>query len=284
MARNRVCIWRMPMTAHRGIATEGFERDVNARGTREVGSISYCHDRKQRKSIEAHTFLRLAGANWSGRCRTSRRKFLRDKGRSPQRFVGDWCAALVNLACGFCRFAETTGFEVTSAILRESYLPRCLQPCRRDPRSSHSKMSKQGAPGAITSASEVFACARGRASRVLQARAALDEARGPRMLVLREWKPRGKNGRVPLLAARSRRFCCGVAEKTQRLNVAWPYFTSQSSTRWRMTGRTSSLSLWFRQTQTWCGARFLRSSATFGRPGQIRRRDILFPIESGSFT
>jgi len=190
---------------------------------------------------------------------------------------------LYELAAGSLPFRGNTGFEVTSAILREpppplpptvppglaAVIQRCLSKERleRYQRASEVRVALEAVQGAV-----------------LQSRRPSDEARGPRMLVLRGMEHLAvKNGDVLLLVGTNKgAFLLRSSRDRNRWNVAGPYFHGQGVYAMAYDGRNGKHRLWVSANNMVWGT-FLRSSDDFGRTWTNPvDASIRFPIESGA--
>src|SRR5712692_3936937 len=164
---------------------------------------------------------------------------------------------LYEAAAGKLPFRGNTGFEVTSAILREPLppLPSTVP---------YGLAAVQGA--------------------VLQSRHPSEEARGPRTLVLRGMDHLSvKNGDVLLLVGTNKgAFFLRSSRDRSRWDVAGPYFHGQGIYAMAYDGRSDRHRLWVSANSVMWGA-FLRSSDDFGRIWtNPLEASIRFPAESGA--
>jgi len=156
---------------------EGFERDGNARGRVKVLDFGLATRLGNRGNQRAHTFLRLAESKLVGTLPYIAPEVLR--GQKGDHLSDLWALGvlLYELAAGSLRFANTGRSHVGDSARASSPLPPTVA---AGPRSSHSKMSKQGAPGRYQRASEV--------------RVALEAVQGA---VLQSRRPLGRSARTP---------------------------------------------------------------------------------------
>ena len=190
---------------------------------------------------------------------------------------------LYELAAGNLPFRGKTGFEVTSAILREptpplptsvppglaSVIQRCLSKERleRYQRASEVRVALEAVQGAV-----------------LQSRRPSDEARGPRMLVLRGMEHlKVKNADVLLLVGTNKgAFILRSSHDRAKWDVAGPYFHGQGIYSMAYDGRNGRNRLWVSANNMVWGT-FLRSSDDFGRTWTNPvESNIRFPAESGA--
>jgi serine/threonine protein kinase len=190
---------------------------------------------------------------------------------------------LYESAAGRLPFRGNTGFEVTSAILREpppplpstvpyglaAVIQRCLMKERagRYQRASEVRVALEAVQGAV-----------------LQSRHPSEEARGPRTLVLRGMEHLAvKNGDVLLLVGTNKgAFLLRSSRDRSRWDVAGPYFHGQGVYAMAYDGRDGKHRLWVSANSVMWGA-FLRSTDDFGRIWtNPLEAGIRFPTESGA--
>ena len=190
---------------------------------------------------------------------------------------------LYEAAAGRLPFRGNTGFEVTSAILREpppplpptvphglaAVIQRCLmkEPAERYQRASEVRAALEALQGAV-----------------LQSRHPSEETRGPRTLVLRGMEHLTlKNGDVLLLVGTNKgAFLLRSSRDRARWDVAGPYFHGQGVYAMGYDGRNGRHRLWVSTNSLMWGT-FLRSSDDFGRIWtNPLEASIRFPIESGA--
>jgi serine/threonine protein kinase/photosystem II stability/assembly factor-like uncharacterized protein len=190
---------------------------------------------------------------------------------------------LYEAAAGKLPFRGNTGFEVTSAILREPLPPlpatvpyglaaviqHCLmkQPAERYQRASEVRVALEAVQGAV-----------------LQTRHPSEESRGPRTLVLRGMEHLAvKNGDVLLLVGTNKgAFLLRSSRDRTRWDVAGPYFHGQGVYAMAYDGRNGRRRLWVSANNMMWGT-FLRSSDDFGRTWtNPLEATIRFPVESGA--
>ncbi|MGB7848855.1 MAG: protein kinase [Candidatus Acidiferrum sp.] len=190
---------------------------------------------------------------------------------------------LYEAAAGMLPFRGNTGFEVTSAILREpppplpaavpygltSVILRCLMKERaeRYQRASEVRAALEAVQGAV-----------------LQSRHPSEETRGPRTLVLRGMEHLAvKNGDVLLLIGTNKgAFLLRSSRERTRWDVAGPYFHGQGVYAMAYDGRSGRQRLWISTNSLMWGT-FLRSSDDFGRTWtNPLDASIRFPMESGA--
>jgi photosystem II stability/assembly factor-like uncharacterized protein len=190
---------------------------------------------------------------------------------------------LYEAAAGNLPFRGNTGFEVTSAILREPLPPlpstvpyglaavikRCLMKERA---------------GRYQRATEVRAALEAVEGAVLQSRHPSEEMRGCRTLVLRGMEHLSvKNGDVLLLVGTNKgAFFLRSSRERSRWDVAGPYFHGQGIYAMAYDGRSDRHRLWVSANNVMWGA-FLRSSDDFGKIWtNPLEASIRFPTESGA--
>ena len=190
---------------------------------------------------------------------------------------------LYEAAAGRLPFRGNTGFEVTSAILREpppplpaavphglaAVIQRCLMKERaeRYQRASEARAALEALQGAV-----------------LQSRHPSEETRGPRTLVLRGMEHLTvKNGDVLLLVGTNKgAFLLRSSRDRTRWDVAGPYFHGQGVYAMAYDGRSGRHRLWVSTNSLMWGT-FLRSSDDFGRIWtNPLEASIRFPTESGA--
>ena len=191
---------------------------------------------------------------------------------------------LYEAAAGKLPFRGNTGFEVTSAILREPPAPlpstvpyglaaviqRCLMKDRaeRYQRASEVRAALETVQGAVWQ----------------QTRHPSEESRGPRTLVLRGMEHLAvKNGGVLLLVGTNKgAFLLRSSRDRSKWDVAGPYFHGQGVNAMAYDGRNGKHRLWVSANNVMWGA-FLRSSDDFGRIWtNPLEASIRFPTESGA--
>jgi serine/threonine protein kinase len=190
---------------------------------------------------------------------------------------------LYEAAAGRLPFRGNTGFEVTSAILREPPPPlpstvpyglaAVIQRCLMKERAERYQR-----------ASEVRAALETVQGAVLQTRHPSEEARGPRTLVLRGMEHLAvKNGDVLLLVGTYKgAFLLRSSRDRSKWDVAGPYFHGQGVNAMAYDGRSGRHRLWISTNNVMWGA-FLRSSEDFGRIWtNPLEASIRFPTESGA--
>jgi len=190
---------------------------------------------------------------------------------------------LYEAAAGRLPFRGNTGFEVTSAILREpppplpptvpyglaAVIQRCLmkEPPERYQRASEVRAALEALQGAV-----------------LQSRHPSEETRGPRTLVLRGMEHLTvKNGDVLLLVGTNKgAFLLRSSRDRTKWDVAGPYFHGQGVYAMAYDGRNGRHRLWVSTNSLMWGT-FLRSSDDFGRIWtNPLEASIRFPVESGA--
>jgi len=190
---------------------------------------------------------------------------------------------LYEATAGRLPFRGNTGFEVTSAILREPPTPlpatvphglvaviqRCLikEPTERYQRASEVRAALEALQGAV-----------------LQIRHPSEETRGQQTLVLRGMEHLTvKNGDVLLLVGTNKgAFLLRSSRERARWDVAGPYFHGQGVYAMAYDGRNRRHRLWVSTNSLMWGT-FLRSSDDFGRIWTTPlEASIRFPIESGA--
>jgi serine/threonine protein kinase len=190
---------------------------------------------------------------------------------------------LYEAAAGRLPFRGNTGFEVTSAILREpppplpptvpyglgAVIQRCLmkEPPERYQRASEVRAALEALQGAI-----------------MQSRHPSEETRGPRTLVLRGMEHLAvKNGDVLLQVGTNKgAFLLRSSRERARWDVAGPYFHGQGVYAMAYDGRNGRHRLWVTTNSLMWGT-FLRSSDDFGRIWtNPLEASIRFPVESGA--
>jgi serine/threonine protein kinase len=190
---------------------------------------------------------------------------------------------LYEAAAGKLPFRGNTGFEVTSAILREPSPPlpstvpyglaAVIQRCLMKERAERYQR-----------ASEVRAALETVQGAVLQTRHPSEESRGPRTLVLRGMEHlAAKNGDVLLLVGTNKgAFLLRSSRDRGKWDVAGPYFHGQGVNAMAYDGRCGKHRLWISTNNVMWGA-FLRSSDDFGRIWtNPLEAGIRFPTESGA--
>ncbi|PYJ30500.1 MAG: hypothetical protein DME89_00195 [Verrucomicrobia bacterium] len=207
------------------------------------------------------------------------------RGQKGDRLSDLWSLGvlLYEAAAGKLPFRGSTGFEVTSAILREpppalpstipyglaAVIQRCLIKERADryQRASEVREALEAVQGAV-----------------LQSRHPSEETRGPRTLVLRGMEHLTvKNGDVLLLVGTNKgAFFLRSSRDRLRWDVAGPYFHGQGIYAMAYDGRNGRHRLWVSANNVMWGA-FLRSSDDFGRIWtNPLEASIRFPAESGA--
>src|SRR5213083_971835 len=190
---------------------------------------------------------------------------------------------LYEAAAGRLPFRGNTGFEVTSAILREpppplpptvpyglaAVIQRCLmkEPAERYQRASEVRAALEALQGAV-----------------LQSRHPSEKTRGPRTLVLRGMEHLTvKNGDVLLLVGTNKgAFLLRSSRDRTRWDVAGPYFHGQGVYAMAYDGRSGRHRLWVSTNSLMWGT-FLRSSDDFGRIWtNPLEASIRFPTDSGA--
>jgi len=190
---------------------------------------------------------------------------------------------LYEAAAGKLPFNGNTGFEVTSAILRDpppplpsivpyglaAVIQRCLmkRPAERYQRASEVRAALEAVQGAV-----------------LQSRHPSEEARGPRTLVLRGMEHLAlKNGDVLLLVGTNKgAFLLRSSRDRAKWDVAGPYFHGQGVYAMAYDGRNGRHRLWVSANNIMWGT-FLRSSEDFGRVWtNPLEASIRFPAELGT--
>jgi serine/threonine protein kinase/photosystem II stability/assembly factor-like uncharacterized protein len=190
---------------------------------------------------------------------------------------------LYEAAAGKLPFRGNTGFEVSSAILREPPPPlpaavphglaAVIQRCLMKERVERYQQ-----------ASEVRAALETLQGAVMQSRHPSEETRGPRTLVLRGMQHLTvKNGDVLLLVGTNKgAFLLKSSRDRTRWDVAGPYFHGQGIYAMAYDGRNDRHRLWVSTNSLMWGT-FLRSSDDFGRSWtNPLEASIRFPAESGA--
>ena len=190
---------------------------------------------------------------------------------------------LYEAAAGKLPFRGNTGFEMTSAILREPPPPlpstvpyglaAVIQGC----------LIKERA-GRYQRASEVRAALEAVQGAVLQSRHPSEETRGSRTLVVRGIEHLSvKDGDVLLLVGTNKgAFFLRSSRERSKWDVAGPYFHGQGIYAMAYDGRSDRHRLWVSANSGMWGA-FLRSSDDFGRIWtNPLEASIRFPTESGA--
>lgn len=190
---------------------------------------------------------------------------------------------LYEAAAGKLPFQGNTGFEVTSAVLREPPppLPRAV-PYGLAAVIQHCLMKERAER--YQRASEVRAALEALQGAALQSRHPSEEARGPRTLVLRGMEHLTvKNGDVLLMVGTNKgAFLLRSSRDRTRWNVAGPYFHGQGVYSMAYDGRSGYHRLWTSANNMMWGT-FLRSSDDFGRIWtNPLEASIRFPTESGA--
>lgn len=190
---------------------------------------------------------------------------------------------LYEAASGRLPFRGNTGFEVSSAILREplpqlpaavppglvAVIQRCLtkEPAQRYQRASEVRAALEALQGAV-----------------LQSRRPAEDTRGPRTLVLRGMEHLSvRNGDVLLLVGTNKgAFLLRSSRDRARWGVAGPYFHGQGVYAMAYDARDGRHRLWV-STNSLLWGTFLRSSDDFGRIWtNPLEANIKFPAESGA--
>jgi serine/threonine protein kinase len=190
---------------------------------------------------------------------------------------------LYEAAAGQLPFRGKTGFEVTSAILREplpalpatvpyglaAVIQHCLmkQPVERYQRASEVRAALETVQGAT-----------------LQTRHPSEETRGPRTLVLRGIEHLAvKNKDILLLVGTNKgAFLVRSSRDRSKWDVAGPYFHGQGVYATAYDGRNGRHRLWVSANNMMWGT-FLRSSDDFGKSWtNPLEASIRFPAESGT--
>jgi serine/threonine protein kinase len=190
---------------------------------------------------------------------------------------------LYEAVSGRLPFRGNTGFEVSSAILREplpelpavvppglvAVIQRCLtkEPAQRYQRSSEVRAALEALQGAV-----------------LQSRRPAEDTRGPRTLVLRGMEHLSvRNGDVLLLVGTNKgAFFLRSSRDRARWDVAGPYFHGQGVYAMAYDARDGRHRLWVSTSSLLWGT-FLRSSDDFGRVWtNPLEANIKFPAESGT--
>jgi len=190
---------------------------------------------------------------------------------------------LYEAAAGKLPFVGKTGFEISSAILRQpppplpatvpyglaAIIQRCLMKERgeRYQRASELRSALEALQGAA-----------------LQSRRSSEETRGPLALVLRGMEHLAvKNGDVLLLVGTNKgAFLLRSSRDRTRWDVAGPYFHGQGVYAMAYDGRTGRNRLWVSTNSPMWGT-FLRASDDFGRIWtNPLEASIRFPTESGA--
>jgi serine/threonine protein kinase/photosystem II stability/assembly factor-like uncharacterized protein len=190
---------------------------------------------------------------------------------------------LYEAAAGKLPFRGNTGFEVTSAILREPLPPLPSTVPYGLAAVIHRCLVKERA-GRYQLASEVRAALEAVQGAVLQSRHPSEETRGLRTLVLRGMEHLSvKNGDVLLLVGTNKgAFFLRSSRDRSRWDVAGPYFHGQGIYALAYDGRSGRHRLWVSANNVMWGA-FLRSSDDFGRIWtNPLEASIRFPTESGA--
>lgn len=190
---------------------------------------------------------------------------------------------LYEAAAGKLPFRGNTGFEVTSAILREPLPPlpaavpyglaAVIQHCLMKERTDRYQR-----------ASEVRAALETLQGAALQTRHPSEESRGPRTLILRGMKHLAvKNGDVLLMVGTNKgAFLLKSSRDRSRWDVAGPYFHGQGVYAMAYDGRNGRHRLWVSTNSVMWGT-FMRSSDDFGRVWtNPLEANIRFPTESGA--
>src|SRR5260370_17643108 len=189
------------------------------------------------------------------------------RGQRGERVSDLWSLGvlLYEAAGGKLPFRGNTGFEVTSAILREPLPPlpstvpyglaAVIQRCLMKER-----------PGRYQRASEVREALEVVQGAVLQSRYPSEETRGPRTLVLRGMEHLSvKNGDVLLLVGTNKgAFFLHSSRERSRWDVAGPYFHGHGIYAMAYDGRSGRHRLWVSANNVMGGA-FLRSTDDFAR-------------------
>jgi serine/threonine protein kinase len=190
---------------------------------------------------------------------------------------------LYEAAAGKLPFRGNTGFELTSAILREpppplpptvpyglaAIIQRCLmkESAERYQRASEVRAALEAIQGAV-----------------LQSRHPSEETRGPRTLVLRGMEHLTVKNRdvLVLVGTNKGAFLLRSSRDRTRWDVAGPYFHGQGVYAMAYDGRNGRHRLWISTNSLMWGT-FLRSSDDFGRSWtNPLDASIRFPAESGA--
>jgi hypothetical protein len=190
---------------------------------------------------------------------------------------------LYQAACGQIPFRGKTGFEISSAILREPPAPlppavppgvagvilRCLakEPAQRIQRASEVRAALEALQGATIAGREPSA-----------------EARGPRTIVLRGIEHHAvRNGDVLLLVGTTKgAFLLRSSRERKRWDVAGPYFHGHAVYSMAYDGRDGRHRLWA-STNSLLWGTFLRSSDDFGKTWtNPLEANVKFPADSGA--
>jgi serine/threonine protein kinase len=190
---------------------------------------------------------------------------------------------LYEAAAGKLPFRGTTGFEVTSAILREP-LPALPSTVPYGLAAVIERCLVKERAGRYQRASEVREALEAVQGAVLHSRHPSQETRRPRTLVLRGMEHLSmKNGDVLLLVGTNKgAFFLRSSRDRSRWDVAGPYFHGQGIYAMAYDGRSDRHRLWVSANNVMWGA-FLRSSDDFGRIWtNPLEASIRFPRESGA--
>jgi Protein kinase domain len=190
---------------------------------------------------------------------------------------------LYEAAAGKLPFRGNTGFEVTSAILREP-LPPLPSTVPYGLASVIQRCLMKERAGRYQRASEVRAALETVQGAVLQSRQPSEATRGCGTLVLRGMEHLSvKNGDVLLLVGTNKgAFFLRSSRDRTRWDVAGPYFHGQGIYAMAYDGRSDRHRLWVSANNVMWGA-FLRSSDDFGRIWtNPLEASIRFPAECGA--